>query len=55
METGALYPAWHRLEAKGCVPASWELSEKGKHARYGRLTRPGRKQLFAGQFEEECK
>jgi macrolide transport system ATP-binding/permease protein len=30
VETGSLYPALHRLEAKGWVAASWELSEKGK-------------------------
>jgi len=47
VETGSLYPALHRLEAKGWVAASWELSEKGKRARYYRLTRLGRKQLAA--------
>ena len=47
VETGSLYPALHRLEAKGWVTASWELSEKGKRARYYRLTRLGRKQLAA--------
>jgi transcriptional regulator len=47
VETGSLYPALHRLEAKGWVSASWELSEKGKRARYYRLTRLGRKQLVA--------
>jgi PadR family transcriptional regulator, regulatory protein PadR len=47
VETGSLYPALHRLEAKGWVSASWELSEKGKRARYYRLTRLGRKQLAA--------
>lgn len=45
VETGSLYPALHRLEAKGWVKASWELSEKGKRARYYRLTATGRKQL----------
>ena len=49
VETGSLYPALHRLEAKGWVTASWELSEKGKRARYYRLTRVGRKQLVAEQ------
>ena len=39
VETGSLYPALHRLEAKGWIAASWELSEKGKRARYYRLTR----------------
>ncbi|MBV8819122.1 MAG: PadR family transcriptional regulator [Acidobacteriaceae bacterium] len=47
VETGSLYPALHRLEAKGWVAASWELSDKGKRARYYRLTGLGRKQLIA--------
>lgn len=45
IETGSLYPALHRLEAKGWIAASWELSEKGKRARYYRLTASGKKQL----------
>jgi transcriptional regulator len=47
VETGSLYPALHRLEAKGWIEASWELSDKGKRARYYTLTRSGRKQLAA--------
>src|SRR4051795_9050877 len=47
VETGSLYPALHRLEAKGWISASWELSDKGKRARYYRLTPSGRKQLAA--------
>ncbi len=49
VETGSLYPALHRLEAKGWIAASWEISKKGKRARYYRLTRLGRKQLAAEQ------
>src|SRR5712672_1437643 len=45
VETGSLYPALHRLEAKGWIAASWKLSEKGKRARFYRLTATGRKQL----------
>src|SRR5437764_15161322 len=47
VETGSLYPALHRLEAKGWIAASWELSNKGKQARFYRLTPLGRKQLAA--------
>jgi transcriptional regulator len=47
VETGSLYPALHRLESKGWVAASWELSDKGKRARVYRLTRAGRKELSA--------
>jgi PadR family transcriptional regulator, regulatory protein PadR len=45
VETGSLYPALYRLEANGWIAGSWELSEKGKRARYYRLTPQGRKQL----------
>lgn len=45
VETGSLYPALHRLEAKGWVAPSWKLSEKGKRARFYRLTPLGRRQL----------
>ena len=53
VETGSLYPALHRLEAKGWIAASWELSDKGKRARYYRLTPSGRKQLAAEQSKWE--
>ena len=49
VETGSLYPALYRLEANGWVVASWERSEKGKRARYYRLTALGRKQLVSEQ------
>src|SRR5436190_15723769 len=49
VETGSLYPALHRLEAKGWIAASWDLSEKSKRARFYRLTAPGRKQLATEQ------
>ena len=53
VETGSLYPALHRLEAKGWIAASWELSSKGRRARFYRLTRQGRKQLVAEQSKWE--
>lgn len=49
VETGSLYPALHRLEARGWIAASWDLSDKGKRARFYRLTPAGRKQLAAEQ------
>lgn len=49
VETGSLYPALHRLEAKGWIAACWELSDKGKRARFYRLTLRGRKQLASEQ------
>jgi transcriptional regulator len=45
VETGSLYPALYRLEANGWIAASWETSDKGKRARYYRITALGRKQL----------
>ena len=45
VETGSLYPALYRLEANGWVAATWEKSDKGKRARYYRITPKGRKQL----------
>ncbi len=53
VETGSLYPALHRLEARGWVAAAWELSETGKRAKYYRLTNKGRKQLQAEQTKWE--
>ena len=46
-EEGSLYPALHRMELKGWVAASWELSDKGKQAKYYKLTALGKKQLAA--------
>src|SRR5215472_18994100 len=44
----------HRLEARGWIAASWELSNKGKRARFYRLTRLGRKQLVAERSKWEA-
>jgi len=54
IETGSLYPALYRLEAKGWIAASWELSDKGKRARYYRLTPKGRTHLAAEQSKWEA-
>jgi PadR family transcriptional regulator, regulatory protein PadR len=54
VETGSLYPALYRLEAKRWIAASWELSEKGKRARYYRVTALGRKQLASEQSKWEA-
>ncbi len=54
VETGSLYPALHRLEAKGWIEASWELSDKGKRAKYYCLTPAGRKQLVSEQSKWEA-
>jgi transcriptional regulator len=49
VETGSLYPALHRLEARGWIEAEWRLSDMGKNAKFYRLTRTGRKRLAAAQ------
>ena len=45
IEHGSLYPALHRLEARGFVAAFWGTSENNRKAKYYRLTPAGRKQL----------
>ena len=54
VETGSLYPALHRLEAKGWITASWDISGKGKRAKYYRLTPRGRKELNNEQSQWEA-
>jgi PadR family transcriptional regulator, regulatory protein PadR len=49
VETGSLYPALYRLEADGYIAATWERSDKGKRARFYRITSKGRKQLASEQ------
>src|SRR6478609_1913073 len=49
IETGTLYPALYRLEANGWIAAEWKTSDKGKRARYYRLTARGRKHLAGEQ------
>jgi PadR family transcriptional regulator PadR len=51
VETGSLYPALHRLEAKGWISASWERSEMGKRGRFYSLTSQGKKELSAEQIK----
>jgi transcriptional regulator len=53
VETGSLYPALYRLEANGWVAAAWEKSDKGKRARYYRITATGRRQLASEQSKWE--
>jgi transcriptional regulator len=42
---GALYPALHRLEARGLISAVWRPSENNRKAKFYGLTQRGRKQL----------
>jgi transcriptional regulator len=45
VDDGALYAALHRMARKGWLESSWGLSDKGKRARFYRLTARGRGQL----------
>jgi len=45
IEEGALYPALHRMEKRGWLSAVWGVSEKGRRAKYYRLTASGRRAL----------
>ena len=47
VEEGTLYPALHRLERKGWVESEWGISDKGKRAKFYRLTTAGRAQFRA--------
>ncbi len=45
LNQGSLYPALHRLEARGWIEAEWGVSDANRQAKFYRLTRAGRKQL----------
>jgi transcriptional regulator len=45
VQQGSLYPALHRLEARGWLDAEWKASETGRDAKFYNLTRAGRRQL----------
>jgi transcriptional regulator len=47
IEDAALYPALHRMEARGLIDAEWGLSENNRRAKFYRLTTAGRKALRA--------
>jgi PadR family transcriptional regulator PadR len=49
IERGSLYPALHRLEARGLISSEWRSSDLNRRAKYYRLTAAGRKQLVAEQ------
>ncbi|MGE5101556.1 MAG: PadR family transcriptional regulator [Deltaproteobacteria bacterium] len=42
---GALYTSLHRMEERGWVESEWGTSEKGKRAKFYRLTAAGRRAL----------
>ena len=50
VEEGSLYPALHRLQAKGFVGWEWRKTEEGKRAKYYEITRKGERAL-SGELE----
>ena len=45
LKDAALYQALHRMERAGWIDAEWGVSERGKRAKYYRLTATGKRQL----------
>ena len=45
IEEGSLYPALHRLQAKGHVTWEWMRTEEGKRAKFYELTKSGSRAL----------
>ncbi len=53
VEEGAIYPALHRIEARGLIQSKWGVTENNRRARYYALTTKGRKELDAEQSKWE--
>jgi transcriptional regulator len=47
VEDAALMQALHRMEERGLLAAEWGVTEKGRRARYYRLTNAGKAHLKA--------
>ena len=45
IEDGSLYPALYRMEERGWITSTWDVSENNRRAKFYKLTRAGRKQL----------
>jgi len=45
VQQGSLYPALHRLEKRGWLLAEWGASDKGRQAKFYKLSAKGRRQL----------
>ena len=45
IEDAALYPALHRMEARGLIASEWGVSENNRRAKFYELTAAGREQL----------
>ena len=47
VEEGSLYPALHRLQARGLVTSEWSISDTNRRVKTYTITEPGRQQLRA--------
>lgn len=47
VEEGSLYPALHRMERRGWLTPEWGISDRGRRAKYYRLTAAGKRELNA--------
>jgi len=47
VEEGSLYPALHRLEARGLVSSAWSISDTNRRVKSYTITEQGRQQLRA--------
>jgi transcriptional regulator len=47
VEEGSLYPALHRMEQEGWLAAVWQVTGKGRRAKFYVITDRGRTQLEA--------
>lgn len=45
VEEGSLYPALHRMEQDGWIASQWEITDKGRKAKFYSITARGQKQL----------
>ena len=45
VEEGALYPALHRMEKRGLLTSEWRRTDRGRRARFYRLTPEGQAEL----------
>ena len=53
VQQGSLYPALHRLEKRGWLAADWGESDKGRQAKFYKLSAKGRKQLVKEEWNWE--
>ena len=45
VEEGSLYPALHRMEQDQWISSKWEITNKGRQAKFYSITAKGKKQL----------